>query len=90
MHDRHRRSEAPLSIGGRMFVEGCRQITKTPLLLSFDACNGLPYWEREFPGAGRPDITQDCGNLAARTVRRDGQGCHAIQSPVVFVPPGAE
>lgn len=64
MHDRHRRSEAPLSIGGRMFVEGTRQNTKTPLLLSFDAYNGLPYWEREFPGAERLDITQDCGNLA--------------------------
>lgn len=65
MHDRHRRSEAPLSLGGRMFVEGTRQLTKTPLLLSFDAYNGLPYWEREFPGAERLDITQDCGNLAA-------------------------
>ncbi|NBV25084.1 MAG: hypothetical protein EBS05_24585 [Proteobacteria bacterium] len=65
MHDRHRRSEAPLSLGGRMFVEGYRQLTKTPLLLSFDAYNGLPYWEREFPGAERLDITQDCGNLAA-------------------------
>lgn len=65
MHDRHRRSEAPLQLGGRMFVEGTRQLTKTPLLLSFDAYNGLPYWEREFPGAERLDITQDCGNLAA-------------------------
>lgn len=65
MHDRHRRSEAPLSIAGRMFVQGYRQLTKTPLLLSFDAYNGLPYWEREFPGAERLDITQDCGNLAA-------------------------
>ena len=65
MHDRHRRSEAPLQLAGRMFVEGTRQLTKTPLLLSFDAYNGLPYWEREFPGAERLDITQDCGNLAA-------------------------
>jgi outer membrane protein assembly factor BamB len=65
MHDRHRRSEAPLQLGGRMFVEGTRQLTKTPLLLSFDAYNGLPYWERELPGAERLDITQDCGNLAA-------------------------
>ena len=64
MHDRHRRSEAPLSIAGRMFVQGYRQLTKMPLLLSFDAYNGLPYWEREFPGAERLDITQDCGNLA--------------------------
>ena len=64
MHDRHRRSEAPLSLAGRMFVQGYRQLTKMPLLLSFDAYNGLPYWEREFPGAERLDITQDCGNLA--------------------------
>lgn len=65
MHDRHRRSEAPLSREGRMFVQGYHQLAKTPLLLSFDAYNGLPYWEREFPGAERLDITQDCGNLAA-------------------------
>lgn len=65
MHERHRRSEAPLQLAGRMFVEGTRQLTKTPLLLSFDAYNGLSYWERELPGAERLDITQDCGNLAA-------------------------
>ncbi len=81
MHDRHRRSEAPLSREGRMFVQGYHQLTKTPLLLSFDAYNGLPYWEREFPGAERLDITQDCGNLA---VSAHGlfvvaeQGCHQL------------
>lgn len=81
MHDRHRRSEAPLQLAGRMFVEGTRQLTKTPLLLSFDAYNGLPYWEREFPGAERLDITQDCGNLAVSPhgllVATD-QECHQL------------
>lgn len=81
MHDRHRRSEAPLQLAGRMFVEGTRQLTKTPLLLSFDAYNGLPYWEREFPGAERLDITQDCGNLAVSPhglfVATDKQ-CHQL------------
>jgi outer membrane protein assembly factor BamB len=81
MHDRHRRSEAPLQLAGWMFVEGTRQQTKTPLLLSFDAYNGLPYWEREFPGAERLDITQDCGNLAVSPhglfVATDKQ-CHQL------------
>ncbi len=81
MHDRHRRSEAPLSLDGRMFVQGYRQSTKTPLLLSFDAYNGLPYWEREFPGAERLDITQDCGNLACSPhglFVAAGKECHQL------------
>ena len=99
MHDRHRRSEAPLSLGGRMFVEGWREQTKTPLLLSFDAYNGLPYWEREFPGAERLDITQDCGNLAVSPhglfVVTD-KACHQLDLATgatlrTFpVPPGAD
>ncbi|MBI3986403.1 MAG: PQQ-binding-like beta-propeller repeat protein [Lentisphaerae bacterium] len=64
MQERHRRSEAPLSLDGRMFVQGLRALENAPLLLSFDAYNGVPYWERELPGAERIYITGDCGNLA--------------------------
>lgn len=64
MQDRHRRSEAPLSLDGRVFVQGLQVRGNTPLLLSFDAYNGVPYWERTLPGAERLDITGDCGNLA--------------------------
>jgi outer membrane protein assembly factor BamB len=81
MQDRHRGSEAPLSIAGRMFVQGCRQQTNTPILLSFDAYNGLPYWEREFPGAERLDIRSDCGNLACSPrglFVATEHGCHLL------------
>lgn len=67
MQERHSRTEAPLSLEGRMFVQGVRQPAKTPLLLSFDAYNGVPYWEREMPGAERLYINGDCGNLACST-----------------------
>lgn len=65
--ERHRRSEAPLSLNGRMFVQGLLALSNTPLLLSFDAYNGVSYWERELPGAERIYITGDCGNLAVST-----------------------
>ncbi|MCL4202265.1 MAG: PQQ-binding-like beta-propeller repeat protein [Pirellulaceae bacterium] len=67
--DRHRRSEAPLSLDGRIYAQGVRASDNMPLLLSFDAYNGVPYWEREMPGAGRVYIMGDCGNLACS---RDG------------------
>jgi outer membrane protein assembly factor BamB len=67
--DRHRRSEAPLCLDGRVFVQGRRARDNMPLLLSFDAYNGVSYWEREMPGAGRVYILGDCGNLACS---RDG------------------
>jgi outer membrane protein assembly factor BamB len=99
MHDRHRRSEAPLAFEGRMFVEGLHFATKTPLLLSFDAYNGLPYWERKFPGAERLDISNDCGNLACSAhglfVAADNN-CHQLDlatgatRKVFSVPPRAD
>jgi len=62
--DRHRRSEAPLSLNGRMYAQGIRAKDNTPLLLSFDAYNGVKYWERDMPGAERIYITHDCSDLA--------------------------
>ncbi|HUT57519.1 MAG TPA: PQQ-binding-like beta-propeller repeat protein [Phycisphaerae bacterium] len=67
--DRHRRSEAPLCLDGRVFMQGLRARDNTPILLSFDAYNGVSYWERPLPGASRIYILGDCGNLACS---RDG------------------
>lgn len=62
--DRHRRSPSPLCLDGRVFMQGLRARDNAPLLLSFDAYNGVPYWEREVPGASRIYILGDCANLA--------------------------
>ncbi len=64
MQDRHVRSEAPLSLDGRVYVQGVRFLEKSPILMCFDAYNGVSYWERPMPGAQRINITGDCGNLA--------------------------
>jgi len=64
MPDRHRRNEAPLILDGRVYAEGFRTLDQMPLLMSFDAYNGVFYWEREFPEASRLDILSDCGNMA--------------------------
>ena len=50
-------------------MQGRRARDNMPLLLSFDAYNGVSYWEREMPGASRIYILGDCGNLACS---RDG------------------
>ena len=59
MTDRHARGAAPVSIGGRMFVEG------PDVVMAYDAYNGLELWRRELPGVGREHVSVDCGNLAA-------------------------
>lgn len=81
MQDRHRGSEAPLSLNGRIYAQGIRFLGHTPILMSFDAYNGVPYWERNMPGAERLDIRGDCGNLACGPeglfVATGGQ-CHKL------------
>lgn len=68
VHDRHMRSVAPLTYNGRVFAQGVRQgpqaVDDMPLLMSFDAYNGIFYWQREIPGAERLFSNGDCGNLA--------------------------
>ncbi len=64
MPDRHRRNEAPLMLDGRVYAEGFRTADSMPILMCFDAYNGLMHWERPFPQAGRLDVMNDCGNLA--------------------------
>ena len=46
--DRHRRAAAPLSINGRLFLQGVN------VVMAHDAYNGLKLWEREIRGANSP------------------------------------
>ena len=63
MVNRHARAAGPLSLDGRMFVQGENVVS------AYDAYNGLELWRREIPGAMRVTLSHDCGNLA---VSRDG------------------
>lgn len=56
--ERHLRAAAPLSIDGRLFVEGLDAIT------AYDAYNGLELWRRDIPGAMRTNVSHNTGNLA--------------------------
>jgi len=58
MVERHARAQSPVSIDGRMFVQG------EELILAVDAYNGTLLWERKIPGAVRPRVDVDGGNLA--------------------------
>ncbi len=58
MVERHARAQSPVSMDGRMFVQG------EELILAVDAYNGTPLWERKIPGAVRPRVDVDGGNLA--------------------------
>ncbi len=63
MVERHGRAQSPVSMDGRMFVEG------EELVMAVDAFNGTLLWKREIPGAVRVKIKADSGNLA---VTHDG------------------
>ena len=58
MVPRHERAAAPLSIDGRLFVQG------ENLVAAYDAYNGLPLWERSIPGALRIGASTLGSNLA--------------------------
>ena len=58
MIDRHASSMSPVSMDGRMFVEGEETIR------AFDVYNGTFLWKREIPGAVRVQTKIDGGNLA--------------------------
>ncbi|HPA46666.1 MAG TPA: PQQ-binding-like beta-propeller repeat protein, partial [bacterium] len=59
MVERHARSMAPVSINGRLFVQGEEEIS------AYDAYNGTFLWKREIPGAVRVRVDVDGGNLVA-------------------------
>lgn len=58
MVERHGRAQSPVSINGRLFVEG------EELIMAVDAFNGTLLWKRQIPGAVRVKIKGDSGNLA--------------------------
>ncbi len=58
MINRHSRAAGPLSLDGRLFVQGENTV------MAYDAYNGLELWTRDMPGAGRTAAYYDCSNLA--------------------------
>ncbi|MBU0608565.1 MAG: PQQ-binding-like beta-propeller repeat protein [Armatimonadetes bacterium] len=54
---RHAGNAAPLTINGRVYLQGINRI------MCFDAYNGLPYWERELPGAYRVGMVYESSNI---------------------------
>jgi len=58
MMDRHSKSQSPLSMDGRMFIQG------EEVVMAYDAYNGTLLWEREIPGAIRPRADIDGGNFS--------------------------
>ena len=58
MVNRHERAAGPLSIDGRMFVQG------ENVLMAYDIYNGVQLWRREVAGAKRANAPHDGGNLA--------------------------
>ena len=57
--DRNGRKPAPLSTGGRLFVQGLNRI------LALDAYNGTVLWSRELPEIQRFNMPRDSSNWAA-------------------------
>ena len=59
MIDRHARGAAPVSAGGRLFIQGEHR------LMAVDAYNGRLIWQHAIKGARRANLGGECGNLAA-------------------------
>ncbi len=59
MPDRGNRNPAPLSVNGRLFVQGNR------ILFGMDAYNGTILWSVSAPEVRRANVTRDCSNMAA-------------------------
>jgi len=57
--DRSGRKPAPLSAGGRLFLQGLER------LIAVDSFNGTILWSVELPGLGRFNMPRDCGNWCA-------------------------
>jgi len=63
MVNRHARAAGPLSLDGRLFIQGENTV------MAYDAYNGLKLWQRDIPGAIRTSASHDSSNLA---LSRDG------------------
>ena len=59
--DRHAAAPAPLSVGGRLFVQGYDNIR------AYDAYNGRELWERKIEKVGRTSMPNQSSNLVAGT-----------------------
>ncbi|UCE04661.1 MAG: PQQ-binding-like beta-propeller repeat protein [bacterium] len=59
MLDRHAKAGSPVSINGRLFIQG------EEVVMAYDAYNGTHLWETKIPGAVRPRADIDGGNLSA-------------------------
>ena len=59
MLSRHMRPAGPLSVGGRLFVQGDQ------VVMAIDAYNGVRLWQRKIKGARRLKVGADASNLAA-------------------------
>ena len=58
MVNRHQRAASPLSMDGRLFIQG------ENTLMAYDAYNGVKLWQRDLPGAMRTNASHDGSNLA--------------------------
>ncbi len=71
--DRHATPPMPLVVDGIMFTIGYDRV------MAYDVYNGVPYWEREMPGATRTHLPINTSNLAADSeslfVVIDGKEC---------------
>ncbi len=61
---RHDRNVAPLSINGRVFVQGVNMEKDEHHVTCFDAYNGMQYWRRVIPDVERLYMAVECSNLA--------------------------
>ncbi len=59
MPDRGGRNPAPLSVNGRMYVQGNR------VLFGMDAYNGTVLWSKSIPGIRRANVPRDSSNMVA-------------------------
>ncbi len=57
MISRHARSVGPLSVNGRLLMEGSN------VVMCYDAYNGLKYWERDIKGALRGGASSRASNI---------------------------
>jgi outer membrane protein assembly factor BamB len=57
--DRNGRKPSPLSIGGRLYLQGLQRI------IALDAYNGSILWSLEIPALGRFNMPRDCSNWCA-------------------------
>ncbi len=58
MANRHVRAAGPLSLDGRLFIQG------ENVVMAYDIYNGVRLWQRDIQGAARSNASHDGSNLA--------------------------